>query len=175
MRNTEQLRTILSEFHVAVIKAGGEADLINQIIDPFYGKDDREDSCWIDACPQDREEYPELGEVAHVNDYCVPCAEKIVAKLLAQYPDLKGEVYINDDGVDADSAPDCFECYSLITYRLVSENFELGYKLNCSFDPTSPSHAYELHRLMEYCETDISPEDIRTLALRTFYYRQSGE
>ena len=174
MKTTAQLNVLLKNFNKAVQECGGEAELIKKIIEPIDWQNHRKQSCWIDACPQDREKYEELGNTAHINDYCCECAEKIVKEILAKYPELKDEVYINDDGVDADSAPSCFKCGSLITYRLLNPDEELYCKLYYSFDPAVISDAYELHRLIEDCETDISDEKMRKLAFRTFYFSQAN-
>ena len=164
---TDNFNQTADKFYQMAKEYGGYAGLIHHIIDPRAEKDDRLRSCWIDICQETIEEYDDIDDDIVHNDYCVGCAEKMVEKIVTDHPELKEEIYINDDGVDADSSPSCVECESLITYRLIAPDFELDTFLTGDLDLCDPV-CYEIYRLIEDCGHEIKKEDMRKLAIRVF-------
>lgn len=178
MRNTGQLVDLLDRFRQKVSDCGGYAELIHHLIDSSAekGRVDRKQSCWIDMQKEIEEKHDDIGYgVAHVNDYCVGCAEKIVKKIITNHPELKDEIYIRDGSdVDADSCVSCAECEELITYSLVAPDFELDVFLG-SGPYLCDSVCYEIYRLIEDYGYEISDEDMRKLALRVVFQAETGE
>ncbi len=178
MRDTNQLVILGEKFGRLVSEHGGHAGLIHHLIDSRAekGEVDRKQSCWIDMDKEIEEKHEDVPYgAAHINHYCVGCAEKIVIKIIAEHPELKGEIYIRDGSdVDADSSPSCAECEELITYSLVAADFELDTFLGGG-PYLCDSVCYEIYRLIEDCGYEISDEDMRKLALRVFFQAETGE